>query len=114
MTIEYASVFNPGATPQSEPIPGSSQVPNSAGGYAWPLDDWQRMLRFLVLGTEGGTYYIKERALTLENAQAVLRCIQADWAKAINLIATVSESGRAPKNDPAVFALALAAAFGAP
>jgi hypothetical protein len=33
-------------TPQSQPIPGSAQVPNSAGGYAWAVDDWTRLHRF--------------------------------------------------------------------
>lgn len=103
--------FNPGATPQSEPIPGSSQVPNSAGGYAWGVDDWERLHRFLILGTEGGTYYIKEQKLTRENGEAILRCLRADAKRTIKTIAEISESGRAPKNDPAVFALALCVAY---
>ena len=32
------------------PLPGSTQVPNSAGGFAWAVDDWTRLRRFLVLG----------------------------------------------------------------
>ena len=39
------------------PLPGSTQVPNSAGGFAWAVDDWTRLRRFLVLGSEGGSYY---------------------------------------------------------
>ena len=58
------------ATPQDEPIPGSAQLPNSAGGFTWALDRWARLDRFLVLGTEGGTYYVRERPLTRENAVA--------------------------------------------
>jgi 60 kDa SS-A/Ro ribonucleoprotein len=101
-------------TPQSEPILGSNQVPNSAGGYAWAVDDWQRLDRFLVLGTEGGTYYITERQLTLENAQAVLRAIRTDGPRVVRRVVELSEAGRAPKNDPAIFALALAAGRGDP
>lgn len=100
------------ATPQSEPIPGSDQVPNSAGGFAWAVDDWTRLTRFLILGSEGGTYYITERKLTVENAQAVIRCIEADGAHTVQEIVAVSVSGRAPKNDPAIFALALCATLG--
>ncbi|MGI8587489.1 MAG: TROVE domain-containing protein [Chloroflexia bacterium] len=99
-------------TPQSEAIPGSAQVPNSAGGYAWPVDDWTRLDRFLVLGAEGGTFYIGERTLTRENAAAVIRCIAADGERAVARIVEISEAGRAPKNDPAIFALALAATDG--
>ena len=51
-------------TPQSAPIPGSAQVPNSGGGYSWAVDDWVRLDRFMILGSEGGTYYIQERELT--------------------------------------------------
>ena len=29
------------ATPQHEKILGSNQVPNSAGGFAWEVNDWQ-------------------------------------------------------------------------
>ena len=50
-------------TPQSEHIPGTMQVANSAEGYSWQLDDWARLDRFLVLGCEGGTYYVGEREL---------------------------------------------------
>lgn len=99
-------------TPQSAPIPGSGQVPNGAGGYTWPVDDWTRLDRFLILGSEGGSYYASEESLTLKNAEAVRRCILADGERAVRRIVELSVGGRAPKNDPAVFALAVAAASG--
>ena len=68
--------------------------------------------RFLVLGSEGGSYYASERELTLENAEAVARCIDADGLRAVATIVDVSVAGRAPKNDPALFALAMAAGLG--
>ena len=58
MAINYAKIFNRRATPQSHPIPGSTQVRNSNNGYSWAVDDWTRLDRFLILGAEGGTYYI--------------------------------------------------------
>jgi 60 kDa SS-A/Ro ribonucleoprotein len=99
-------------TPQSEPIPGSTQAPNSEGGYVWLVDDWTRLDRWLILGSEGGTYYINERKLTRTNAEAVARCLAADGPRTVARIVEISEAGRAPKNDPALFALALAAAEG--
>lgn len=39
----------------------------------------------------------------------MLRCISNDGHRAVARIAEVSQAGRAPKNDPAIFALALAA-----
>jgi 60 kDa SS-A/Ro ribonucleoprotein len=110
--MRYLTQFRTRITPQSRPIPGSNQVPNSAGGFAWAVDDWMRLERFLILGAEGGTYYIKERTLTLENAEAVRRCVLADGPRAVDTIVAISASGRAPKNDPTLFALAMAASIG--
>ncbi len=96
--------------PQSAPLAGSGQVPNSAGGFGWAVDDWTQLQRFLVLGSEGGSYYASEQKLTRANAKAVERCLAEDGPRAVADIVRVSMEGRAPKNDPAIFALALAAA----
>ncbi|MCB1021985.1 MAG: TROVE domain-containing protein [Acidobacteria bacterium] len=103
-----------GPVPQSEPITGREpeMVRNSNGGYVFPVDDWTRLERFLILGAEGGSFYAGERPLALENAQAVKRAIVEDGLRAVRLIVKISEAGRAPKNDPALFALAMAAAYG--
>lgn len=97
-----------GPTPQSLPLPG--QAPNNAGGHWYALDDWARLDRFLLLGSDSGTYYVSALALTRDNAGAVLRCLASDGPRAVRRIVAVSDSGRAPKNEPALFALALAAA----
>ncbi len=96
--------------PQWAPLPG--QAPNSAGGFAWTADMWTRLRRFLVLGSEGGSYYASEWKLTRENAQAVEECVREDGQRAVAEIVRVSTEGRAPKNDPALYALALAAGLG--
>jgi 60 kDa SS-A/Ro ribonucleoprotein len=93
--------------PQSVPLPG--QEPNSAGGHAWAVDVWTRLRRFLILGSEGGSYYASEWTLTRENARAVEAAIREDGPRAVAEIVAVSREGRAPKNDPALFALAAAA-----
>ena len=110
--FKFTKHFSTKSTPQSEPIPGTKQVPNSAGGYAWQLDDWARLDRFLVLGSEGGTFYVGERKLTRENAGVVMRCLTADGVRTIDRIVAISDTGRAPKNDPAIFSLAMAAKLG--
>ena len=112
MAFSYSNIFSTRQTPQSEPIPGSAMVANSAGGFAFAVDDWTRLHRFLILGSEGGSYYAKERPLTLENARAVARCIESDGRRAVREVVDVSRGGKAPKNDPAVFALAMAAGLG--
>ncbi|TVM02998.1 MAG: TROVE domain-containing protein [Candidatus Brocadia sp. WS118] len=99
-------------TSQAEGIPGKNMVENSAGGFAFAIDDWARLDRFLILGTEGGTYYASERKITIENAECVRRCIAADGIKTVDRIVEISDTGRAPKNDPALFALAMCAGLG--
>ena len=100
--------------PQSEPIIGreAEMVRNAAGGYVFPVTDWTRFERFLILGTNAGTYYASARALTTDNAAAVRRCLDADGPRAVQALVDISTHGRAPRNDPALFALAMAASFG--
>lgn len=97
------------STPQSEPLLGEQQVKNNAGGYVYDAGPWKTFERFLILGTEGGTYYVAERKLTRDAAENAIACIKADGKRAVDLIVAISDAGRAPKNDPAIFALALAA-----
>jgi 60 kDa SS-A/Ro ribonucleoprotein len=106
--MRYAKHVDPKTTPQREPLPGTSQVPNSAGGFSWEVSDWVRLERFLILGSENGTYYTSEHKLTRENVTALDKCLDEDFIRAINLITTISVQGRAVKNDPALFALAIA------
>ena len=110
--MSYLKRFGTLRVPQSAPLPGSGQVPNSAGGYAWEIDDWARLRRFLILGSEGGSYYASEKNLTRKNAKAVAHCVAQDGVRTVTEIVAVSTDGRAPKNDPAILALALAAGRG--
>jgi len=108
--MSYLSKHGTRRVPQWLPLAG--QVGNSAGGHAWAVDVWTRLRRFLVLGSEGGSYYATEWALTRENAKAVEDAVRTDGLRAVAEIVTVSREGRAPKNDPALYALALAAGVG--
>jgi 60 kDa SS-A/Ro ribonucleoprotein len=106
--VSYLKRHGTRRVPQWVPLPG--QVANAAGGHAWPIDGWARLRRFLILGSEGGSYYASEWKLTRENVQTVQRAIHADGKRVVAEIVAVSREGRAPKNDPALFALAVAAA----
>lgn len=97
--------------PQSKPL-NERQVQNSAGGFAFAVDDWKRLDRFLILGSEGGSYYASEQKLTTENIEAVKRCVASDGVRVVARIVEISDAGRAPKNDPALLALAWASAKG--
>ena len=98
--------------PQSEALPGreDEMVRNSAGGMVFAVDDSDRLRRFLVLGSEGGSYYAGERKLTLDNANTVKRCIAADGQRVIDEVVRASR-GIAPRNGPSLFVLAMAASF---
>lgn len=101
---------------QHEVIKGreSEMVQNSVGAFTFVIDDWNQLERFLVLGSESGTYYVKQEKLTRDNALATLRCLDEDGKRVVETIIQISDSGRALKNDPALFALALAAAHSNP
>jgi 60 kDa SS-A/Ro ribonucleoprotein len=104
-----------GAPDASTPITVKTkehQVRNEAGGYVYSPDAMTLLHRFLILGSEGGSYYAGELQLTRENAANVEALIKADGLAVVNAIVEVSEGGRAPKNDPALFALAMCASFG--
>lgn len=104
------------STPQSAPLFGreTEQAQNSAGGYVFTISPMQQLLRFLILGAEGGTYYATEKQLTLNNAQNILGLLGTEGVAAVNLVVEISTSqpARAPKNDACVFVLALAATKG--
>ena len=99
---------------QADPIMGreGEMVENTAGGYVFEADRWEKLMRFLILGTEGGTYYIKESKLTLDNVQVVQELLKENGPRVVQITKDVSVAGRAPKNDQALFVLAMAVAFG--
>lgn len=99
-------------TPQDEPIPGSKQKKNNAGGYAFEVSNWEKLDRFLILGSQGGTFYVSENKLTADNCDAVIACIKKDGIKTVDRIVEISDGGRAPKNDYALFAFALCTKHG--
>jgi 60 kDa SS-A/Ro ribonucleoprotein len=105
------------ATPQIQPILGrTDQVRNNAGGYVFAKDLFTKAEDFLILGTTGGTYYITEDRLTVDNAGWLIQAIQADGTRVVQLITEVSTARppRAPKNRAAVFALAMVFSCGDP
>jgi 60 kDa SS-A/Ro ribonucleoprotein len=99
-------------TLQTLPQADRAQVRNEAAGYVYALDRWARLDRFLILGSEDGTYYATETQLTKENAVNVVATVREDGRRVVSRVIAISESGRAPKVQPAIFALAACAGFG--
>jgi 60 kDa SS-A/Ro ribonucleoprotein len=110
--VKYEKHFNQNTSSQNEPIPGKNQIKNSAGGFSFEVDLWMKLDRFLILGTEGGSYYSSEKKLTIKSANAIIDCLKIDGLRTVDRIVEISDSGRAPKNDPAIFALAMALKLG--
>lgn len=91
------------ATEQAHP----DQVRNNQGGFAFEINDMERAKRFLILGSES-SFYQAGSQLSLENAKALSRIAKSDQAaELVNLIVDISVSGRAPKQSPGLFALAV-------
>ncbi len=111
MSDVFTRHVTPGATPQTEKA-RADQVANNDGGYVFQAADKTRLNRFLTIGTEGGTYYQKEKALTRANANLVTTGAQRSHPDIIDEAVAVSVAGRAPRNNPALFALAAAAGLG--
>jgi 60 kDa SS-A/Ro ribonucleoprotein len=110
----YGRHFNQNKTPQTEPLPSAEtpQVQMRSGGFGWEIDDWGRLDRFLILGTEGGSYYVNERKLTKGAGEAAKRCLKADGIRVVNRVVEISQGGRAFRNDAALFVLAMASRLG--
>lgn len=86
-----------------------NQIKNNAGGYTFESNDWQKLNRFLVIGTEGGTYYVSEKKLSKDNVKTVSKLIKADGIGVVDRVVKVSKEGLAQKNDQALFVLAMCA-----
>lgn len=98
------------ANTQRDQTPGrTDEVRNDAGGYVFQLDPHDQVLRWLILGTDGGTYYVNEKPHT---ERALNMLIEAMSPEIVNLAVEVSEASRAARNDQAIFTLAAAARYG--
>lgn len=91
-------------TNQADP----GQVKNNAGGFTFTVSKWDRLERFLILGTDGGTYYVSQKDLTKQNVDFVKELLKKDAKEVIRRTVDVSDNGRAKSNSPALFVLALA------
>ena len=87
-------------------LPG--QARNHAGGAAYVVDDLTMLQRFLVLGSEGSTYYAKSHPAEKQSFEALARLLDAGrGAEVLELVLAVSEGGRAAKQTSTLTVLAL-------
>jgi len=88
------------------------QVENNAGGFVFEVSDQARLERFLILGTDGGTYYTSEKKLTKENIAFLQDLIERNEDLVIDVVRAVSMGGRAYRNSAAIFTVAALFTYG--
>lgn len=111
MTTRYSDHVNEKKTPQNQQAK-PNQVKNQAGGFVFEVDHWVQLDRFLILGTEGGSYYASEKKMTLKSVSSAEKCLAEDGLRTVARVVEISDGGRAPKNEPALLVLAMASKKG--
>ncbi len=87
----------------------ADQTRNNAGGFVFAVTDANRFLRFLILGTEQGTFYATEAHQTKLETDFVRDFATLKGASALEMILDVARYNRAPKVEPTLVALAAVA-----
>ena len=89
------------------------QIQGAAGGFVWQISDQEQVIRYLVIGSEGGNFYQTPQQVSSKCASCVLRMTRTpdNFKWLIETIRDVSISGRAAKQESALLALATAIVF---
>lgn len=108
---KIAAAGHPSTIPQSKPLPGREKemTDNSSGGYSFKLEDAKILERWMINGSENGTYYTPENEVTVMGT-ATLKVVPK--AKIVEIAKDVIENGRAPVLDYAIYCLAYVAYHG--
>lgn len=110
--MDYASQLSNARSAQTKRS-RPDQVKNNAGGFVYEVTPLMQFRRFLILGSESGSYYAGSRDMTLDNVRVIDSMLaKGSGIEAVNEVVEVSQAGRAPKNDAAIFALAYLAVNG--
>lgn len=89
------------------------QVQGAAGGYVWQISDKEQVVRYLIIGSEGGNYYQTPQQVSTQCASCVLRMTRNpdNFKWLLETIRQVSIEGRAAKQESTLLALATAIVF---
>ncbi len=93
-------------TPQTQKAK-PEQVQNRAGGFVFEVSDESRLRRFLIIGTDGNTFYASEKTITKENMSFVSDLVKRNERLVVDTLVDVSVNGLAYRNSPALYALAV-------
>ena len=89
------------------------QVQGNAGGFVWKINDKEQVIRYFIIGSEGGNYYQTPQQVSSQCASCVLRMTRTpdNFKWLCDTIRQVSIEGRAAKQEPTLLALATAIVF---
>ena len=96
-----------------KPIPQTKrsnkrEVKNNAGGFVYKINKWKRFNRFLIIGSGSGTYYVSAFDHTSDNVEIIKKCLNDDYKRTVDVIVEVSTKALAAKQEPTMYALAIA------
>ena len=87
------------ATPQVERHRGTWLLTRSTEAPQWPVDEWERLDRYLIFGSERDMYVVRGR-------------IEADGPRVVRRVVELSVMGRIVSNKPCLRVLAMSLTLG--
>jgi 60 kDa SS-A/Ro ribonucleoprotein len=105
MGAKYRGLTATDPVPQTRPL-DERQKENNAGGFVYTLPPADRLKRFLILGTEGGTYYAGDRAHTAQANKFLGEYLASDPDEYYSVLKAVNDANSAPRHSALLYALA--------
>lgn len=87
---------------------GSNTALNNAGGTSNLISEFELLDRFLILGSESNNYVPGKQA-AIKASEKIKDLIRKHGIDVVRRVVQISDEGRAPKNDQALFVLAMCA-----
>lgn len=110
MSNALKNVNNHVTSPTAPALP--TQVENNAGGYVFNVADKARLERFLIIGVDGGTYYVGEQKLTEQNVGFLKNLIAKDETLVRETMLSVARENRAVHVSATIFTAAMLHTYG--
>lgn len=101
-------------TPTQRERSDEREVKNSAGGYVYEAGMEDRVRRFLILGSEGGSFYASERDLTKQNLDMLKAMAREKPLAMWRILREVNEGNLAPRHSTVLLGLAVLHALSDP
>lgn len=110
MSNALKNINNHATAPTAPALP--NQVENNAGGYVFSVSDKSRLERFLIIGVDGGTYYVGEQKLTEQNVGFLKNLIAKDETLVRETMLSVARDNRAVRVSATIFTAAMLHTYG--